>query len=44
MHKNKIVHRDIKMENIVLDDNLNGIQIIDFGMASRISKINNDKG
>ena len=32
LHENNIVHRDIKLENILLDSNLEA-QIIDFGYA-----------
>ncbi len=32
MHSKNICHRDIKLENILLDENLN-IKIIDFGFA-----------
>ena len=32
LHAQGIVHRDVKMENIVIDDNYD-IKFIDFGMA-----------
>lgn len=33
MHRNEVVHLDIKPENIILDSNYN-IKIADFGMAT----------
>jgi len=32
LHSKNIVHRDIKLENVVLDDNYN-LKLIDFGYA-----------
>lgn len=32
MHERKIVHRDLKLENILIDDNLN-LKVADFGFA-----------
>jgi len=32
LHSNKLIHRDIKMENIVLDND-NNIKLIDFGLC-----------
>ena len=36
-HKKNVVHRDIKLENILLDEN-NKIRIIDFGFSIQIPK------
>jgi serine/threonine protein kinase len=33
MHSRRVVHRDLKLENILVDDQLN-IKIADFGFAS----------
>lgn len=37
MHSMNIAHRDIKLENIILDDTLNP-KIIDFGFSTCIEK------
>jgi serine/threonine protein kinase len=36
MHKLKIVHRDLKLDNILINDsgNINQIKLIDFGFAT----------
>jgi len=34
IHSKKVVHRDLKLENILLDKNTNSIKIIDFGLSN----------
>ena len=36
MHNNGVVHRDLKLENILLDSELN-IKMIDFGLSKDFS-------
>lgn len=39
MHSINVVHRDLKMDNIIVDENNNNmIKIIDFGFATACSK------
>lgn len=33
MHKKGVVHRDLKLENILIDDKMN-LKIVDFGFAT----------
>ncbi len=35
MHKNRVIHRDLKMGNIFLNENMN-IKVGDFGLAAKL--------
>jgi len=45
MHKKGVVHRDLKLENILIDDKMN-LKIVDFGFATYkgIKKLQSYKG
>jgi len=34
LHDCEVIHRDIKMENILLEKNLDDIKLIDFGLST----------
>lgn len=36
MHSKKIVHRDIKPQNIIFCDRIGSVKIIDFGISKKI--------
>ena len=38
IHKKKVIHKDIKPDNIILNNNYNDIRLIDFGISTRLSK------
>jgi len=38
LHEEDICHRDLKLENILIDEEDNKIKIIDFGMADKVDK------
>ncbi|MFB2977845.1 ATP-binding protein [Microseira sp. BLCC-F43] len=38
LHQNNIIHKDIKPDNIVINLATNQVKIIDFGMATRLTK------
>ena len=39
LHKNNIVHRNIKLENLLLDSTMKHINIIDFGLSKNIKNV-----
>lgn len=42
-HRNKLIHRDLKLENILLaNKESNDIKIIDFGIAGCVANKNTD--
>lgn len=38
LHSNKIIHRDVKMQNILLKDNLQSLVLTDYGTATQLGK------
>ncbi|MBD2446593.1 AAA family ATPase [Nostoc sp. FACHB-152] len=40
LHQNNIIHKDIQPQNILINPNTNQIKIIDFSIASRLSREN----
>ena len=43
IHHQKICHRDIKVENIIVNKAKNSIKLIDFGLASQFDKGDKNK-
>lgn len=41
IHKNGIIHRDLKLNNILVNEN-NNIKITDFGLATKLYEVNNE--
>ena len=39
IHKKKVIHKDIKPDNIILNNELKNLRIIDFGISTRLSKV-----
>ncbi|MFB2972051.1 AAA family ATPase, partial [Aerosakkonema sp. BLCC-F183] len=40
LHQNKIIHKDIKTQNIIINDRTGQVKIIDFSIASNLSREN----
>ncbi|MBD2152968.1 ATP-binding sensor histidine kinase [Leptolyngbya sp. FACHB-16] len=44
LHQNNIIHKDIKPQNIILNPTTGEIQIIDFGISTRLPRENQSSG
>ncbi|MBN3581361.1 AAA family ATPase [Algoriphagus aestuarii] len=43
MHRQKIVHRDISTDNILVSEDFNAIRLIDFGVSATFLEISNER-
>ena len=38
IHRKKVIHKDIKPENVIINPNTMDVKLIDFGISTRLSK------
>lgn len=43
VHEEKLIHRDIKPHNLIIDEKTMKLKLIDFGLAIRTDKDNEDQ-